>query len=518
MTRLLLVAAVALVVVLAAAGVGAGAELHVYPGESIQDAINASHPGDTIYVHEGTYVENVDVGKRLTLVGDGADVVTVRAADAGDNVFDVTADWANISEFTVTGATGYTSGICLDNADHCNISGNNLSNNHYGGVILYSSSNNMFARNTFVGEGFVVWDSYHNGVENNTVNGKPLIYLEDVADCTITNAGQILLVNCNNIMVEDLNLSDTTVGIELWNTNNSVIANNTANSNNYYGTYLYSSNNNTLTNNNISNNCGGIYLSSSSDNMIIGNSVLNNSDRGICLYYPINNTLSNNIVKFNSEVGIFAGDGLRNTISNNICEGNVCGIGLIDIWCMGCDDIFASNNTVTNNICNNNTYSGIVLSGCHNNTVSGNLCENNGGGIGLSDATNNTIYHNNLINNTQNTHDQCTNQWDSGSEGNYYSDYTGTDNNTDGIGNDPYPIPGGTSIDRFPLMQPWTGGTSLKGDLNGDNRITPADAAIALRIAASGAHDDAADVSGDGHVTSLDALMIMQAAAGAINI
>ena len=54
----------------------------------------------------------------------------------------------------------------------------------------------------------------------------------------------------------------------------------------------------------------------------------------------------------------------------------------------------------------------------------------------------------------------------------------------------------------------------LNGDLNGDNQITPADAAIALRIAATGAHDDAADVSGDGCVTSLDALMILQAAAG----
>ncbi len=54
------------------------------------------------------------------------------------------------------------------------------------------------------------------------------------------------------------------------------------------------------------------------------------------------------------------------------------------------------------------------------------------------------------------------------------------------------------------------------GDLNGDKQITPADAAIALQIAASGAHDDAADVSGDGRVTSLDALMILQAAAGNI--
>ena len=56
------------------------------------------------------------------------------------------------------------------------------------------------------------------------------------------------------------------------------------------------------------------------------------------------------------------------------------------------------------------------------------------------------------------------------------------------------------------------------GDLNGDDRITPADAAIALQIAVSGANDPAADVSGDGRVTSLDALMILQAAAGAIGL
>jgi len=90
MTRLLLVAA-ALVAVLAAAGVGAGAEWDVYPGGSIQDAIGYAGEGDTIYVHAGTYVENVDVYKRVTLIGDGADVVTVRAADAGDHVFEVTA-------------------------------------------------------------------------------------------------------------------------------------------------------------------------------------------------------------------------------------------------------------------------------------------------------------------------------------------------------------------------------------------------------------------------------------------
>jgi len=73
-------------------------------------------------------------------------------------------------------------------------------------------------------------------------------------------------------------------------------------------------------------------------------------------------------------------------------------------------------------------------------------------------------------------------------------------------------------VDNCPLMQPWTGDTPQKGDLNGDDQITPADAAIALRLAAGGSAPcdpatlDAADVSRDGRITSLDALMILQAA------
>ena len=79
MTRLLLVAAVAVAAVLAVGGVsGAGAEWHVYQGESIQATVNAASPGDTIYVHAGTYVENVDVWKPVTLIGNGV-IVEVAA-------------------------------------------------------------------------------------------------------------------------------------------------------------------------------------------------------------------------------------------------------------------------------------------------------------------------------------------------------------------------------------------------------------------------------------------------------
>ncbi|MEA1863581.1 MAG: dockerin type I repeat-containing protein [Euryarchaeota archaeon] len=88
---------------------------------------------------------------------------------------------------------------------------------------------------------------------------------------------------------------------------------------------------------------------------------------------------------------------------------------------------------------------------------------------------------------------------------------------------------GGTSTDRFPLptallrlrfafMQPWTGDTSQKGDLNYNGTITPADAAIALQLAATGAQNPAADVNDDGRITFLDALMIRKAAVGRIEL
>ena len=61
--------------------------------------------------------------------------------------------------------------------------------------------------------------------------------------------------------------------------------------------------------------------------------------------------------------------------------------------------------------------------------------------------------------------------------------------------------------------------SSEKGDLNHDDQITPADATIALEIAAgSRPYDWVADVSGDDRVTSLDVLMIIQAAMGAITL
>ncbi|RCV65691.1 component of the Tol biopolymer transport system [Methanophagales archaeon] len=109
----------------------------VYP--TIKRAVDAAKSGAFIIVRDGGYTENVVVNKpHLTIRSDnGAGTTIVQAANSNDHVFEVTADYVTINGFTVKGATeNPNAGICLHYADYCNISGNNVSNNYYG-IYIY---------------------------------------------------------------------------------------------------------------------------------------------------------------------------------------------------------------------------------------------------------------------------------------------------------------------------------------------------------------------------------------------
>jgi parallel beta-helix repeat protein len=117
----------------------------------IQDAVNNATGGDTICVKDGNYSENVDVNTaNLTIQSEnGTANCVVNAANPDDHVFNVTANYVNITGFTVKGATGSTkAGIYLSGVAHCNICSNNATNNDYG-IRLNSSSNNTIYNNYF---------------------------------------------------------------------------------------------------------------------------------------------------------------------------------------------------------------------------------------------------------------------------------------------------------------------------------------------------------------------------------
>jgi len=228
------------------------------------------------------------------------------------------SDNNNISGNTIS--SNNRTGIFLQGDSHT-ITGNTISNN-WNGIRIYSSSNNDILDNSFFNNGLFVSNSYHNTVEYNMVNGKPLVYLEDESDKVIDyEVGQVILINCNNITAENLKLINIYVGVQLLGTNNCEIRNNNC-SNNMEGIFLYDSSNNKINNNEIiSNNDNGICLSSSSSNTISGNIISINGDGIYLRGFSDTNTITGNSILNNDHYGIFIWD----SISNNIIKNNLIG-------------------------------------------------------------------------------------------------------------------------------------------------------------------------------------------------
>jgi len=422
----------------------------------IQWAVDNASIGDTIIVRDGIYYENVFVNKKLTIKSEKGPAYCI-VNGTGSTVFMLEADGIRIEGFSITGgghgiyicnsnkntiinnniSSNKWYGIALWDSNNDSISKNIISSNIWGGISLAYSNENTIKNNEFMNNGLYVEYSYDNIVEDNTVNGKPLIYLEDESDRFIDNAGQVILVKCKNITVMNAELTNTTVGIELFESDNCLISNNSISSTNKHGVVLSYSNNNNISDNNIS----------------------SNKWYGIVLEYSNDSSISNNIISSNNLGGIYLGDSNNNSISNNIiCSTNkYSGIQLHK----------SGRNSISKNIISSNNGNGIYLYKSDKNSISkNNIRSNKWEGIDIGYSNDNIIYLNNFINNTGNVYSYySTSIWNSteqitytyrGSEftnymGNYWDDYNGSDANGDGIGDTPYSID--SDKDNYPLME-----------------------------------------------------------------
>ena len=86
---------------------------------SIQNAINNATEGDTIYVYSGTYYENITINKTITLIGENKNT-TIIDAEGKENAVNITADYVNMSGFTVTNCGPDKGSAVIIQAKHIN--------------------------------------------------------------------------------------------------------------------------------------------------------------------------------------------------------------------------------------------------------------------------------------------------------------------------------------------------------------------------------------------------------------
>jgi len=227
----------------------------------IQEAINAANPGDIIYVHNGTYYENVVVNKRVSLIAENRNA-TIIDSQAKDNTVYVTADYVGISGFTIRNGSPF-GGIMLHGARHSAIINNVVTNNWYGIYVHFSGSNIIsenFILENRAGGVFLSFESEANVIDGNTVTLN-WVGIEMLYDTHETYEGRNLIIG------------------------------NAISNNSLCGISMGSTENNNITTNNIINNWVGIKIDRSGGNSIYHNNFINNHEQAYVsdVYSSFNN-------------------------------------------------------------------------------------------------------------------------------------------------------------------------------------------------------------------------------------
>ncbi len=274
---------------------------------------NASNNGVGIFLEYSS--NNTLIGNNASLNGYGGGIYLehsnnnkLRGNNASNNRGGgISLDWANNNTLSGNNASNNRfGGISLSYSSSNTLIGNNASNNRYGiqissdkesedGDAEYYCTNNTLKNNIMTGNMYNFeldahrCSDFQNIDKSNLVDGKPIYYIRGASNTiydSSTNAGTFYCINCVNVTLKDLNLTNNGYGVFFSSTTLSKIQNVKVYNNSDYGIYLYYSSNNTLTGNNASNNWNGIYLYSSSNNKIFNNIFSDNNN--VFLYSSIN--------------------------------------------------------------------------------------------------------------------------------------------------------------------------------------------------------------------------------------
>jgi parallel beta-helix repeat protein len=244
------------------------------PGDypTIQQAINAAVPGDTILVAAGTYPEYVCVNKSVTLQGTNRQSIITGGSGSTTRVVDVKMSNVKISGFTVQGPALSYKGIYVEPPlqqyfTNINITGNTVIGCNDG--IFYSRSSKCFVtNNTLQGNtyGIRLYDSNYNVVAKNFINASGYYGIDFYARSRYNNITQNTVINCK-------------YGVLLEYANYTTMYLNTIKSNTEYGLRLSYTFYSLVKGNIIENNKYGVYVWNCSQNQFYYNNFIDNTNQ-----------------------------------------------------------------------------------------------------------------------------------------------------------------------------------------------------------------------------------------------
>jgi parallel beta helix pectate lyase-like protein len=325
----------------------------------------------------------------------------------GDGIDILSSAYVVVDHNSLSGTQG--DNLHIADSNNVTVTDNGIGGSTYYGMRVLNSHNLTMSRNSFSHSGLEIsWPgpgpSPYSITPDNLVNGRPLYYYDQCSSgLTLDHApvGQLIIYNCSDVHLSNLNVTGTDVGITMNHVQRAFIQNVNASADKIAGLHL-----------------------TGSSSVDIQNSDFSLTPFSFGFLYPL-------------QWGISAQQSNSTTVSGSR---------------------FYSDSIA------------IEMASSVNATITGNTFSSDYTNICLSSSTGIQIFHNNLF---PYSGYYCTSDtepghfWDNGypSGGNYWSNYTGVDKcsgpvqnictRPDGIGDTPYPIPGGVYQDHYPLMKPF---------------------------------------------------------------
>jgi parallel beta-helix repeat protein len=402
----------------------APATYSVGAGASIQSAINAAHPGDTIQI-SGVHAEQITVNKTLTLTGtSGAEIEAPSSLASGTSIVDITGQnvyfqgltvsglgnaggkieaaisiessgSATIKSNTITGlynGSASQTGYGIRDLGLAKIYGNTITDYQKDGIIVDGSSAAAKVGGSSCGQGNTVTGVGPNGnvaqngiqvsdgaqalVSYNTISGNSYEGVYNGVGIYVYNDTNLVTVGQNSITGSGSG-GGNDVGILVDTSSNTVVTNNYVTGTNAFGIYSNASSNITVDYNYVNANGGdGGVLYNTTNSIAAYNQWSNNKGDGLDIQGGSGNTVIFDGMYTNGNDGLHLANTSNNNIYFNITDGNQ----LDGIEVSGSS---STGNTIAFNVAAFNGNAGIVFDGGASqsaNTYAFNVTYSNGSG------------------------------------------------------------------------------------------------------------------------------------------